>query len=431
MRDQYVLSDNVKYRREHFGGVVFHRDTKETHFFNHMAAFAIENFRSPSSIDDVKTALGSLLGDRSVKEDFFNSLVGLSIIAKSERGVPNNNNVYFSDITDFSDKSFYSPLAVELELTLKCMRNCVYCAYDSSPAINTSGQLSLDAYQDILKGLERAGVFYIRFTGGDPLTRTDSLEIMNLAENLGFGFAVASDLTVLREEQAKKLGEFNNLISLQTTLDGSNPAIADKLRGNGNYRKTLQGISLLRDYGVPLIVGTILTKHNVGDIYHIAKLLSEFDVSYCVSPLYDAGRARSQRDLIPTNDDLAHAYDQFACAVNDGLVRPADPGWSALAQPLDRKKRDALWNSQPWLVRSPDRIMRVDPYGRCYTSIHLKEVINDDVYVGSLLDNDVVQLWNNSPLLNTLRSNSERNEYFGNVLDIREINSILETKNEE
>lgn len=431
MRDQYVLSDNVKYRREHFGGIVFHRDTKETRFFNHLAAFAIEHFQSPNSIDDVKTSLGSLLDDHYVKDDFFNSLVSLSIITKSERGVPSNNNVYFSYITEFSDKNFYSPLAVELELTLRCMRNCVYCAYDSSPAINTSGQLSLDAYQDILKGLERAGVFYIRFTGGDPLTRIDSLEIMSLAENLGFGFAVASDLTVLRDEQAKKLGEFNNLISLQTTLDGSNPIIADKLRGNGNYRKTLQGISLLREYGVPLIVGTILTKHNVDDIYHIAKLLSEFDVLYCVSPLYDAGRARSQRDLIPTNDDLAHAYDQFACAVNDGLVRPADPGWSVLAQPLDRTKRDALWNSQPWLVRSPDRIMRVDPYGRCYTSIHLKEVINDDVYVGSLLDNDVIQLWNNSSLLNTLRSNSERNEYFGNVLDIREMNSILETKNEE
>ncbi len=221
MSDQYVLSDNVKYRREHFGGIVFHGETKETHFFNHMAAFAIEHFRSPNSLEDINTLLGSLLGDVFAKEDFFNSLVGLSIITKSERGVPSKSNLYFTDITEFSDKNFYSPLAVELELTLKCMRNCVYCAYDSSPTINTSDQLSLCAYQGILQRLERAGVFYIRFTGGDPLTRTDSLEIMSLADNLGFGFAVASDLTVLREEQAKRLGEFDNLISLQTTLDGS------------------------------------------------------------------------------------------------------------------------------------------------------------------------------------------------------------------
>lgn len=430
MSDLFVLSDNLKYRREHFGGVVLDNTSKETHFFNHVAAYAIEKLKKPTSINNIKKHLSSFVEKNIDYEVFFKSLIDLSIITKTTNTTHSKSELYFTYTNEFCKNNLHSPLAVELELTLKCMRNCVYCAYDSSPYVDTENQLCSGDYENILKQLKKAGVFYIRFTGGDPLTRMDSLDIMSIADSLGFGFAVASDLTVLSEQQAKMLGKFNNLISLQTTLDGSKPDIADKLRGRGNYRQTLKGISLLREQGIPLIVGTILNKYNVNDIYNIAKLLSEFDVMYCVSPLYDAGRARTQRELIPTNDDLAHAYDQFASAINDGLVRPADPGWEILAQPLDREKRDALWHSQPWLVRSPDRIMRVDPTGRCYTSIHLKEVIKDDIYVGTLPETDVIELWNKSPLLNTLRSNSENNEYYGNVLDIREMYTTMENNNE-
>jgi len=426
MSDLFILADDIKYRRENFGGIVFDGKSKETHFFNHAAAFAIENFKKPNSIADVQALMSGHLTEEYSDNNFFRSLLDLSIIKNSSNESTTKSRLYFTNITEFKESYLFSPLAVELELTLKCMRSCVYCAYDSSPRVDTDNELSLRDYQAILKQLLNAGVFYIRFTGGDPLTRKDSLNIMSEAEKLGFGFAVASDLTVLNNLQAKQLGNFKNLISLQTTLDGSTPDIADKLRGPGNYRKTLKGIALLRQHGVPIIVGTILTKHNVNDIYNISKILSEFDIAYCVSPLYDAGRARTQRDLIPSDDDLAHAYEQFARAVSEGFVRPADPGWSVLAEPLNKDKRDALWNSQPWLVRSPDRIMRVDPKGRCYTSIHLKEIINDDIYIGNLPEDDLISIWNNSILLNTLRLNCEKNNYFGNVLDIRNIKSILE-----
>ena len=430
MNEKYILSDDVKYRREKFGGIIFDKKSKETLFFNHLAALSLENFRTPATLKEMKRSLSMLTGCGDVEDEFFESIVDSSIIVEANGKPENARHLYFSDVTDFQENCLYSPLAVELELTLKCMRNCAYCAYNSSPYVSTEGQLDFRDYLKILDKLERAGVFYIRFTGGDPLTRSDSIEIMNEANNLEFGFAVASDLTALSKMQARKLGEFENLISLQTTLDGSTQSIADKLRGQGSFRRTIRGIDLLRAHGVPLIVGTILTKYNVDDIYNIAKVLSEYNVSYCVSPLYDAGRAKNLNALIPSNDDLARAYDQFALAVEDGLVLPADPGWCALAQHLDKKERDSLWSNQPWLVRSPDQILRVDPLGRCYTSIHLKEVVSDDIYVGKLQSNDVIELWNRSPLLNSLRENATTNKYYGEVLDIRDIKKILEQNNE-
>lgn len=272
--------------------------------------------------------------------------------------------------------------------------------------------------------MREAGTFYIRFTGGDPLTRVDCLDIVSDADNSGFAIALASDLTVLKEEHVKKLGSLQNLMALQTTLDGATPEVADALRGSGNFQRVTQGISLLRQNGIPVIVGTVLTKLNVGNIYDIAKFLAKWDVAYCVSPLYDAGRGRTQRELIPTDDELAFAYEQFAKAVSEGLVRPADPGWSAIAEGMPSDVRSELWRGQPWLVRSPDRLMRIDPFGRCYTSIHLKEVLGDDIYIGKLPGDNVLSLWNSAPLLNKLRAARRENQYYGDVIDIRDFNKL-------
>jgi len=217
-----------------------------------------------------------------------------------------------------------------------------------------------------------------------------------------------------------------NLVTLQTTLDGPTAAVADHLRGPGNFRRVTQGLDILSGLGVPLVVGTILSKHNVNLIYETAKYLSRWKVSWCVSPLYSGGRGATCTSLIPDDDDLALAYEQFASAIAEGLVRPADPGWQAIAAPLGAEARSRLWAGQPWLVRSPDRVLRVDPTGRCYTSIYLKSFIGDQIYIGSILETELISLWNEAPLLNNLRAKRQQSLYFGEVVDIRTLVPLQE-----
>ena len=427
----YVLSPSIKYRREQFGGLVYSKLTHSTRFFNHAACFAIEQFIQPNSFESVQNLLEKLVDKSEDQYSFLRGLDESGIIEQANSSTldwynseKNKGPVFFTDITAFPSDRFYTPIGVELELTLKCMRRCSYCAYDSSPDVDTARQLSHLEYKELLNQFTDLGVFYLRFTGGDPLTRPDCLDILSDADKLDFAIALGSDLTVLTEEQAKRLGRLNNLTALQTTLDGSVPEIADRLRGRGNFKQVMRGISLLSENSVPLIVGTVLTKLNVNDIYNIAKLLSKWDLAYCVSPLYDSGRAISQKDLIPDDEELAYAYEQFADAVREGLIRPADPGWKPLAADLPSDKRYSLWKSQPWLLRVPDRLLRIDPWGRCYTSIHLKEILGDEVYVGKWPECDLMELWNSAPLLNELREASQSNPYFGNVVDIRQLQKL-------
>ncbi|PRP93513.1 radical SAM protein [Enhygromyxa salina] len=408
---QLTLSSEYSYRREWFGGILFSHRSKQARFYNHAAALSIEALVSPG---------GQPSPIFRPDPRFIERLHDQQIAVPRSVGA-NPGRAFFRDIHDFEPDRLHTPLGVELELTLKCMRRCSYCAYDARPDVAVHGELSQRSYQSVFAKLADAGVCQLRVTGGDPLTRADCLDILRDADAYPFGLAIASDLTTFSSEIARGLSELHNLTALHTTLDGPNPAIADQLRGKGNFRQVTAALEALTAYGIPVTVGTIVGKHNVAHIYDTAKLLSRWPVSWCISPLYAAGRARSATSLVPDDDDMARAYEQFAQAIADGLVRPADPAWRPIVGPRSVVARARLWESLPWLVRSPDRTLRIDPTGRCYTSIHLKEVLSDDVYVGNIVKDDLTQLWNGAPLLEALRQRRHRSAYFGDVFDIRRI----------
>ncbi len=423
MEVNYLVSPSIKYRRESFGGIVYNVTNKTSRFYNYSAAYIIEQFLSPNSLQNAVSTVQPFFENSDDVLNFCHDLLNSHIIFQCIDGDKNESagRGYFTNVTEFDKDRLHAPIGVELELTLKCLRHCNYCAYESTPKIDTTGYLTRNDYQVLFNSLEKIGVFYIRFTGGDPLTRDDALDIAEDADALNFGFTIASDLTAFNEQKCDRLSTFKNLVAIQTTLDGPTPDVADKLRGHGNFNHVVRGLDLLYKNQIPIIVGTVLTKLNSRFIYKTAQFLSKWKVQYCVSPLYSAGRGREIDSLIPSDEEIAEAYEQFAKAVDDGLVTPADPAWNKLAGSVESEIRKTLWSSQPWLIRSPDRLLRINPKGKCYTSIHLKEVLGEEVYLGNVTDHEIIDIWNSAPLLNDLRSNHFKSTYYGDVLDIRNL----------
>lgn len=412
----YRLSPQIRYRREAFGGITFDSNSKECRFYDIGGAFTLEHFATPKPLDSVK---GYFAKDREAS-GFLANLIEHGILTPYEEGPA--AKTFFTNVTDFPDNRLATPLGIELELTLQCGRNCTYCAYESGPGVRSPGALTSRQYANLFERFDCDGVCYLRFTGGDPLIRPDSLEIIAAADAHPFALTLASDLTVLTEKIAAELARLENLFLIQTTLDGPTSEIADKQRGRGNFNKVCEGIALLRNLGINVMVGTVVTTENVNFIYDTAVLLKKWDVSYFVSPLYAAGRGRRMERLIPSDEDLQRAFEQFSQACTDGLIRPADPAWDPLVASFPETMRSTLWHGQPWLVRSPDRVLRIDPNGRCYAGIHLKEFLGESVYIGDITRSELKELWNTAPLLNRLRSLSYRNPYFGEVLNLRERN---------
>lgn len=411
----FVLSEDFSYRREAFGASVFCASDHSVRFFDHAAATCIEALFSPARPDVAITRLAGQFQDSMALRTFVEGAVASRMFVEGNDPHPAAQQFY-TDRTRFHRSHLVAPLAIEFELTLRCRRVCTYCAYDSHPGVSPRGELALAQYEDAFRAARAAGVFYLRFTGGDPLLRADALEIITLASDMGFSVAVASDLSLITDAQITGLAALPNLTFLQTTLDGPDPETADMQRGHGSFRCVVSGIRRLRQSGVPVMVGTVLTSVNKSRIYETALALQPLDVSYCVSPLYSAGRGRMLEALIPSNADLAEAYEQFARAVSDGLVRPADPGWRAIAESASPAARETLWRSQPWLIRSPDRILRITPHGQAYAGIQAKEMLGEEVKVGNVLESSIDRIWNESTTLNALRQQASEHEYYGNVL---------------
>lgn len=419
----YRLADDVSYRRESFGALLMTRRDRLTRFFNTTASRVLEScsyFRSPTEIAFWSGLTSSQ--EMHTLRGFLDGLAQREVLVQSSRPSPEPSKarIFFTDVGQFPTGHLYAPLGVEIELTLRCARRCVYCAYDSSPSVETIGELDVDEWGAILSSLKDKGVLYVRFTGGDPMIRRDFHAILSIADQLELIITVGSDLTVLKDEHVTSLAETQNLLTVQTTLDGASAETADLLRGDGNFQRVMAGIRRLSERHIPVVVGSVVTCHNFDEVKSIGQLVAAWGASgYWISPLYAAGRGNDVEALIPTNEQMAEANAQFGALVSEGVIAAADPSWSALTSKVGSGQLTSMWDDQSSFVRAPERLMRLDSSGRCYTSIQLKDRLGEEAFVGSIREDDLLTLWHESPLLGTLRALGDEKTYFGPMLDIR------------
>jgi radical SAM protein with 4Fe4S-binding SPASM domain len=128
---------------------------------------------------------------------------------------------------------------------------------------------------DEIAGFGRPSPLFV-ITGGDPTKREDLDEIVTHAVSRGIATALSPSATP--QVTAERLAELHALgiKAISLSLDGSTAAIHDAFRGfPGVFDRTLRLWDAAREAGLRVQINTTVTRHNVGDLAFIARLLCE------------------------------------------------------------------------------------------------------------------------------------------------------------
>jgi MoaA/NifB/PqqE/SkfB family radical SAM enzyme len=427
---KFILNSELKIRKEQFGCIVLINQRRAVRFFNKFGYEIIKSLVTPKTIEEVFNEVNNNFdiskSSLAEIEDFINYLSKRDICRIEISEDVSEAIFYFDEIQEdmFSKDYFYTPLGVEIESTNKCGRQCTYCSYFSSPFVDINLELKASDWKRILDDIVQSGVFYVRFTGGDPFTRKNDLhQMVKYADDLGLMVSIGSDLTVTEEADFEQLSKLKNFVYLQTTLDGVTAESCEKYRGKGNFSKVMKGLELMQKHNVPFIVGTVLTKYNVNEIYKIGELISPFaPLGYSFAPLYIAGRGIGLTDDLPSNDDLYRANLQLRDLVNNKIIKPADSAWNEITNDIKEEEFETMLDDQSFLTRTGERLMRITPQGFCYVSVKLKrvDVENENEWnAGSILEKSLIEIWQRSDKMNSWRSNETQENFFGKTTDIR------------
>lgn len=166
------------------------------------------------------------------------------------------------------------PNVCQFELTFKCGLRCRHCYTDcyNTPS-RISEELTTREIKFILDKVYDSGVIWLCFTGGDPLTRADFLEIYSYAKRKGFLVTIFTNAYSMTKEIADFLAEYPPFV-IEFTINAITKELYEEIsQTKGSYEKMMAGLGMMLDKGLPLKIKTQITKDNFKEKDNIKKFI--------------------------------------------------------------------------------------------------------------------------------------------------------------
>jgi AdoMet-dependent heme synthase len=203
-----------------------------------------------------------------------------------------------------------SPFIVIWETTQACDLACLHCRASAQPN-RDRGELDTTEAKRLLDTVRQFGNPLFVLTGGDPLKREDTVEIVRYGTSIGLRMAMTPSGTPLMTPDVLRSLRDAGLARLAVSLDGSNAAIHDRFRGvSGSFEWTVRMLDTARQLGLSTQINTTISSHNLRDVEPIVQLITTLGIAlWSVFFIVPTGRARAS-DLT-TADEFEHVFHQL------------------------------------------------------------------------------------------------------------------------
>jgi pyrroloquinoline quinone biosynthesis protein E len=202
-----------------------------------------------------------------------------------------------------------NPLALIAELTHRCPLHCVYCSNPLELEARTS-ELSTQDWSRVFLQAASLGVLQADFTGGEPLTRPDILDLIRAARAAGLYVNLITSGLPLDESRLEALVEAG-LDHFQLSFQGAREEIANEVSGTKAHAQKLRVLEWIKRHRVAVTLNFVIHRRNieqVPEMLALAESSSASRVEFANVQYY--GWAFANRDsLLPTREQLTHSID--------------------------------------------------------------------------------------------------------------------------
>ncbi|MCI5121560.1 MAG: SynChlorMet cassette radical SAM/SPASM protein ScmE, partial [Candidatus Electrothrix sp. AUS4] len=202
-----------------------------------------------------------------------------------------------------------TPRTMDLSITNKCNLRCKYCAHFTSAA-DVDSELSIEEWLRFFGELKECNILNVNLTGGEPFVRKDLKKIIDGIVRNRMRYSITSNGTEITDKMAEFIASTKRCDGVQISLDGSTAEVHDSCRGQGNFKKTIEGISKLQRNSISVNIRATIQKYNVNDIERMAAIvLDDLNVSlFILSNVKPLGLYRRNPDELQlTTNQLSDA----------------------------------------------------------------------------------------------------------------------------
>lgn len=199
-----------------------------------------------------------------------------------------------------------TPFTVAWEITRSCALACVHCRAEAIPKRDPR-ELTTGEAHALIDQVVEIGKPILVVTGGDPMMRRDVYDLLEYGVSRGLRVALSPSATALVTLRALERVRDIGVSMVHISLDGADAAAHDGFRGvTGAFERTMRILSDCRDLGIPLQIGTSVTRRNVADLAAIAARVREVDARvWSLFFLVPTGRGRVEDMITPQEQEAA------------------------------------------------------------------------------------------------------------------------------
>jgi pyrroloquinoline quinone biosynthesis protein E len=202
-----------------------------------------------------------------------------------------------------------TPLALIAELTHRCPLHCVYCSNPLELG-RRADELSTEVWSRVFREAAEAGVLQVDFTGGEPLTRPDIVELVRAARGAGLYVNLITSGLPLDEARLDEL-VLAGLDHIQLSFQGATEESANEISGTKAHAQKLRVLDWLKRRRVAVTLNFVIHR---GNIDRLAEMLA-LGESSCAGRIefanvqYYGWAFANRENLLPTREQFDRSVE--------------------------------------------------------------------------------------------------------------------------